>query len=229
MAWPESFDETGGGNKDVARKTSEGREPGTAEPNGRNRSRFVVLALLIGLGLAPVLYLNERGSIDQGVAVTASPGAVAPGVTKTAKEESDFAPRVEEAPYSRRAWILNRNTHKRTLMAVNIVHSGMFLGKSEEQLSRAIPLSGEDAGRCEDPSGLITYSIDTEGPSSTNYLLVEIKRGKVSKVSIPDMPQVDVQMSESSGGARDGSDKIEEGRLIAGSGRYKQRTNSRRF
>ena len=80
-------------------------------------------------------------------------------------------------------------------------------------MSRAIPLSGEDAGRCEDPSGLVTYSIDTEGPSAANYLLVEIKRGKVSKVSIPDMPQVDVQMSESAGGARDGSDKIEEGRL----------------
>ena len=161
MAWPESFDEAGGGNKDVAGKISEGREPGTAEPNGRNRARFVVLALLIGLGLAPVVYLHERGSLNLSVVdVSATAGAVAPGKNKVAQQESDFAPRIEEAPYSRRAWILNRNNHKRTLMAVNIVHSGMFLGKSEEQLSRAIPLSGEDAGRCEDPSGLVTYSID---------------------------------------------------------------------
>lgn len=207
MAWPEKFDEARGGSEDVAGKIGQGRQPGTAQSHGHSRTRSVVLALLIGLGLAPLLYLHERGNTNNHAAAQAD------------KVENDFAPRVEEAPYSRRAWILNRNSHKRTLMAVNIVHSGMFLGKSEAQLSRAIPLSGEDAGRCEDPDGLVTYSIDTEGPAAANYLLVEIKRGKVSKVSIPDMPQVDVQMSESAGGARDGSDKADDGRLIAGSGR----------
>ena len=132
MAWPESFDEAGGGNKDVAGKISESREPGTAEPNGRNRARLVVLAFLIGLGLAPVVYLHERGNVNLAIDRTDSVGALAPVNSKLAQEQSDFAPRVEEVPYSRRAWILNRNTHKRTLMAVNIVHSGMFLGKSEE-------------------------------------------------------------------------------------------------
>lgn len=213
MAWPENFDDARGGSEDVAGKIGQGRQPGAAQSHGHNRTRFVVLALLIGLGLAPLVYLHERGNIDRNVGLAA---AVPPAAEKA---ESDFAPRVEEAPYSRRAWILNRNSHKRTLMAVNIVHSGMFLGKSEAQLSRTIPLSGEDVGRCEEPDGLVTYSIDTEGPSAANYLLVEIKRGKVCKVSIPDMPQVDVQMSESAGGARDGSDKADDGRLIAGVGR----------